>query len=47
MGFVLTFEKEGFRYIKDAGARRHVMICRCDGENHDLVSNAVILFAIA
>ncbi|HWQ74476.1 MAG TPA: GNAT family N-acetyltransferase [Syntrophomonas sp.] len=36
MGFVSTFEKEGFRYIKDAGTRRHVMICRCDPEDFGL-----------
>lgn len=26
MGFVSTFEKEGFHFVKDAGTRRHVMI---------------------
>lgn len=25
MGFVKTFEEEGFQYVKDAGTRRHVM----------------------
>ncbi|NLI53382.1 MAG: GNAT family N-acetyltransferase [Clostridiales bacterium] len=33
MGFVKTFEQEGFEFIKDAGTRRHVMIFRLDGEN--------------
>lgn len=26
MGYVSTFEKEGFSYVKDAGSRRHVMV---------------------
>ncbi|MDR1387931.1 MAG: GNAT family N-acetyltransferase [Propionibacteriaceae bacterium] len=29
MGLVSTFEKAGFRHVKDAGARRHVMVRRC------------------
>ncbi|MDR0381239.1 MAG: GNAT family N-acetyltransferase [Oscillospiraceae bacterium] len=28
MGFVKTFEKAGFAYIKMAGTRRHVMVCK-------------------
>jgi hypothetical protein len=28
MGFVSTFEKAGFNFVKDAGTRRHVMVCK-------------------
>lgn len=28
MGFVPTYEREGFHYAKDAGTRRHVMTCK-------------------
>ena len=28
MGFIKTFEKEGFTFVKKAGTRRHVMTCR-------------------
>ncbi len=36
MGFVSTFIKKGFRYVKDAGTRRHVMVLSCDCENSGL-----------
>lgn len=28
MGFIKTFEKAGFNFVKKAGTRRHVMTCR-------------------
>lgn len=28
MGFIKTFEKAGFSFVKKAGTRRHVMICK-------------------
>jgi GNAT superfamily N-acetyltransferase len=28
MGFIKTFKKEGFTFVKKAGTRRHVMTCR-------------------
>ncbi len=30
MGYVHSFEKAGFTFVKDAGARRHVMVCRLE-----------------
>jgi hypothetical protein len=30
MGFVKSFEKAGFAFVKNAGNRRHVMVCRLE-----------------